>query len=861
MVNPIGGPSPTGDNNPLLGATAGDDYNTGVQDLQNGDYTGAYNNLLAASQDKVFSKQNPQVFYYMGLSAEYSGASGLTPDAKECFKNYLQQPNTDPSLVASAKGQICMVDAQTALNNNDYETALKNYEQAGVDDPSLVPQLAKTVGQIKGQIDINKANAAQAANDTAGMLKWYQQAAIDDPDMGPQLAPTIQQLQGQIQWNNEQPAINDLTNQAQNVMYPPYQEQSDPRAAIAILQSAIAQYPDIEQNDPSIYYTMAQYAWSAGDVDQAREYFGKFAPSISSIPVQGNEDFLKSVANFSEQLGGGTNAVMSNWATYGANVLGKSKYTDWLGGTNWFQNNVLSAAQGIMPSGGDHQTLDKIFKDSQLKPLKRSLSIHGDSDQMAALDEQETQLKADRSQTNDPKKRGEIDSQLETIQQQRTDFELAQRDRKSVKSVQSDADKATGTETTRSYGAGMHWTSTEETKNASHAAQEHVGKGEGSADDPSGPGFWNLGTTLARAQATYKTFGTVNNVVLASGGKGISNYQISASGGANALNAEARTFQMVYGGGTNAGAGYQNMYGAQARADLLDEDYSLNYAGGDTSIGGQDFSVNNNNALATGQASESVALGATQADAHGALALGTQGVHLGGSGGAFAGAAQASSQVAGSVLGQGGFAMGQAWVGAGVKAHASVGLGLNGIHFDLGLGAALGVGGYIQVSGNINLEAAGQSIAAIYGTGDHTIKGMAGRTVELAASAGAAVSEMASHVAGGIDNAIGNAQDYFSEHAGDNLLHADNVGQFAAGVGEEAGQIATDAMDATLKPTLEAVKEVGHVASEVGSDIAKGKIGDAIEETVEGGAKAAWNGVKDLGESAVHGIKDFFHGW
>lgn len=850
MVNPIGGTNPVSENQYNPSQQTLTDYNTAITDFNSQNYGGSYASFKdLVTNDKIFPTQHPEVYYYLGLAAQYSNPP--EPDAKQFLQDFLNMPNADPSMISSAKGQIDLIDGQTALQNNDYDGALAAYEKAGVDDPSLVPQLASTIGQIKGQVDINNANEAQQNNDIAGMLKWYQQAGVDDPSMAPQLASTIAQLQGQQQWNNEQPAINDLMNQAQNVMYPPNGEQGHPEQAIAILQSALDQYPDIAQNQPSIYFTMAQYAWSGAHTNQASDYFSKFEPSISQIPVQGNESYLASVAYFKTQLDGNP---VANWATFGANWL--SHHTGI--SSEWWQNNVLGAAQGVMFNTDGMNNINAKMRFGKHAFINHT-AIHGDSDEIATLDKQKKEFEDDLAEEQDSEKKNELKGQIAQIDAEKKQVEAAgNAGGKDVPVSDPIHTERTATRSRTSLFDRKITSQTADSKDKVDATGKVIAKGEGAGEDPSGPGFWGLGTTLQQAQAVYKSFGNVNAVLVQSDpNAGLKDYTIQASGGFNVLNAEERVFNMCYGGPTAAGWGIHDMYGAQARADLIDEQYGLNYAGGDLNIGGQDFSVANQNSLVNSGLSESGAIG-SQADVHGGASLGTKGVDLAGNAGAFAGA-QTSGQVSANVLGQGGFAMGQAWAGVGAKLNGNIGFGSGGVHFDLGIGAALGVGGYVQISGNLNFEAMGQSIAAIYGTGNHTFTGMAGRTVELAASAASAAGDMVSNVAGSVNSLVGGAQDYFADNAVSNI-GAGGV-KTLEGIGEGVGEIATDAANIYVTPVLSAAKAIGGVASEVGSDIAKGKIGDALEDTVVGGAKAVWSTAKDVVSTAWHGVENFFHGW
>ena len=159
---------------------------------------------------------------------------------------------------------------------------------------------------------------------------------------------------------------------------------------------------------------------------------------------------------------------------------------------------------------------------------------------------------------------------------------------------------------------------------------------------------------------------------------------------------------------------------------------------------------------------------------------------------------------------------------------------------------------------NLNLGEVGQIASSIYGTGNHSFKGMASRTLELGTDAISAAGSVVRHGADEVNTGIKDAQDYFADNAVNDLESGGVI--TLEGIGEGIGELATDAAT-YMAPEIDAAKEVGHVVSEVGSDLSQGKIGDAVEETVVGGAKAAVNFVKDVATTAWHGVENFFHGW
>ena len=291
MVNPISGSSPVSENQYNPSQDPATSYNAAVADFNKQDYVSAYNNLLAASKDQVFAKSNPMINYLMGLAAAYSNKPNLVAKAKGYLENYLKIANskTDKTTIQSAKGQIDLLDAGVAQNNNDLEGMITAYEKAGKDDPSMAPSLKSTIDQLKGQ-------KAQQAGNIDQAIKFYEQAIKDDPKTPqPQLQSTIYQLKaGQagnqgnyaqciqyyqqaieadpnqatqlkaaIEQTQVSEDVNNALQKAQSLFYPPQGtgQTGDQAGAISVLLGILQKYPNLSQYnvDPStVYAPLAQ---------------------------------------------------------------------------------------------------------------------------------------------------------------------------------------------------------------------------------------------------------------------------------------------------------------------------------------------------------------------------------------------------------------------------------------------------------------------------------------------------------------------------------------------------------------------------------------------------------------------------
>ncbi len=739
MVNPVGGASAVAGNQPNPNQQAAEDFNQAAGLLNKGEYAGAYElfSQILDSKNTDFIKQNPSIYYYTGLAADYSSHP---EQAIKNFNTYIKLPNADATLVKSAKVQIDLMAASAAMSakDPDYAGALASYQDAIKLDPSLHKDLQSTVSQLQGQIDLDNANQAQQQNDVTGMLKWYSQAALDDPELKSQLAPTINQLQGQLNFQNniypqvnakiqeayslnqpspgqvpdtagairvlqgiltEYPNLSDYCDpsmiyaplaqfEAQAVANPPVvdgnQFEGHPEEAVQILQSALQEHPGILQQDPSVYYRMAQYAWAAGHIDQARGFMQSFAPYQSQYQ-QAFQD-PTGPSEFAQQLSGSKSAVMENFQTYAANWIANHIHA---GSSEWWQNNILGALGGVMP----HVDGINAYHSFGKRPLIYQRKTTAESDALRRIESERSRLYKERAHLDNPQNLAHNQAQLDALEQEESEIKAAREgkftpatDAESRSSGKNFFDTHTVTKTTDSP-------SSEEEERALQA------KGLGSENDPMAPNYWGMGQTLDMAAATYKTVGEVSAA---------NPYQfddMQLSGQTNLLNAEARTYNMVYAGGSQVGFGVTAMRGAEARADLFDESYAANFQSNPDTIGGQQLT------LVNGGLSEYTSIGA-QAAGHGGISAGTGGLGLSGAGSVFAGT-QASAQSSLSFAGQGGYAMAQAWAGVGAKIHADASLSWKqGLHLDFGAGAALGVGGYAQVAVNLNLYAAGQDLVA-----------------------------------------------------------------------------------------------------------------------------------------------------
>lgn len=816
MVNPVGGVGPVLENqyDPSQAGLA--HYQAAINFFNEQNYLAAYQDFLGASLDRVLVSRNPEILYYLGLSAEYSGDPEIGATARQFLEAYIQLPGANPETVNSAQAQIALLDAQTAQENNDLPGMLAAYEKAVALEPSLAPQLAGTIAQIKAQISLQHAEEAQQKNDIKAMLRYYRQAAAEDPTLAPQLQETIHQLEKQERWMEIQPEVDRFMQRSQDAMYPPDGVKGDPEKAIEILEEAIQEYPEIKENMPSIYYTMAQYAWTAADVDAARKYFALFEPSISQIPVEGNEQFLAAVALFKNSNLEGN--PLANFTTYGANWLGHHLPFS----PETWKDNVLSAAHGVMvghlrgPSGA------KSYWES-------NQHTHADTGALEKLETERKKLLKQRDSTKNPQKRLKLHEALNrnARQLERTQ-EAARAGGKTINPTAMD--KMRGDHAKYSKQGKFHVVKTNVSVNRGTPQ-------EGGGSQGHGPGYWGLGETLQREGASYKTFGKVNEV-LAEGGEGIKKYQISATGHTSFLNAEERVFKMVFGGKNAVGVGIQHMYGLQARVDALYADYGVQYAGGDLTVGGQNFSAENNNALAMGGTSAKVSAVTVQGDLHGGFDLGHKGMHVGANAGGFAGPAQATGDVSGSVLGQGGFMMAQAWVGLGGKINVDATVSSTGICLDLGIGAALGVGGYTSVLINLNLESLAQTLLAIYGDSDHSMEGMLSRVGQLAFSGVSAAGDLLERTGGGIASVSEGAMDYIAQHAP--MAPIGTLVPAAAGI---------------------VVREAGRVISQVGGDFAKGDVGGGLKNLFVESGKGVVNTIVDTAKVLGKTVKNFFSGW
>jgi hypothetical protein len=373
-----------------------------------------------------------------------------------------------------------------------------------------------------------------------------------------------------------------------------------------------------------------------------------------------------------------------------------------------------------------------------------------------------------------------------------------------------------------------------------------------------GPGWWGIGQTLDHQQAaafqwhlgtgaggkisndwrgpfasTSKADATQAGVTIASGGKGLNQFDITLNAGVNVANAEHRDYDMVFGGSTGAGIGIGGMAGSQARADVIDAQIGTNYSGGQTNIGGE--KIKN---MVTVNASAQGAIG-VQGDADVSAGIGVKegklNASLGAGAGGFAGA-QVAGMAGGTVDGVGANVMGQAWAGAGVKANIHMGLSKGKFSCDFGAGAAVGVGAYVDYNVTIDFNQIGQEIA---GVGKDAVN---------------------------LSKKWGNKVPFFGHVAG-----------FFAGAVEGAGKLAVDTVGAISNAgghISDTVNKMEHGVEKLMGDKLHlgvlGKLGVRLEANLSGmdeladmlavGTTAKKAAGKSVGKNMVNATDDFLHG-
>lgn len=462
--------------------------------------------------------------------------------------------------------------------------------------------------------------------------------------------------------------------------------------------------------------------------------------------------------------------------------------------------------------------------------------------------------------------------------------------------------------------------------------KDRSGKSSSVKGNPYGPGWWGNGETLDHQQAaafqwslgansdgkltsdwrgpfasTSKEDPTTTGVSIYSGGEGTDKYNVNINGGVNIGNVEHRDYNMLFSGTTGAGYGYGGTFGTEARADLIDEQFGINYQGGDTTIGGQN--INN---LVTLNANESASVG-TQIDGSAGLGFGYNkkdgiGAEINAAAGGFAGA-QVSGMAGGSVDGVGMNVMGQAWAGVGAKFKADASYKGGKLSFDIGMGAALGVGGYVDENITFDFNAFGNEIKGVGTEGVDLAKkcmegmpdglkwlgatgGFISGTVygagQLAEKTGEAIIDAGGHLADIEANMQTGVEDFVGDKMHLGILGKLGVRAFAAttitpmtdlvgapkeflnGIHKSVGEGFSDGWNDLVHGHL--VKAiVGAAASLVAAPFKKQTwvdIGDGIKKAagaVANVAKTVGNaivdGAKSVGKAIANGAKKFFSGW
>lgn len=401
-----------------------------------------------------------------------------------------------------------------------------------------------------------------------------------------------------------------------------------------------------------------------------------------------------------------------------------------------------------------------------------------------------------------------------------------------------------------------------------------------------GPGWWGVGTTLDHQQAAalqwslgqdqngntvlnQRTgFTSLNNadptqqgVTLEQGGKGVNSYQVQGNFGVNVANAEHRDYEMMFTGSTGAGAGFGGMVGDQSRADLVDAAAGVNTYGGKADIGGEHIA-----SLASSSLTAQGAVGA-QTDGDASFGVGTQGAAIGAGGRAFVGA-QASGMASGTVDGVGGGVMGQAWAGLGAAAHANASYQNGVLNLSLGVGAGLGVGGYVDENLQINfgqilqefkgINNESMSLASNWESKVPVLGGIAGfvsgdieGTGELIKDTAESAAVVGLHTVTGAAELQQNIQSLLNKKMGGiggTLLFSTTPEGLAIQLGSDVVNAASNQGVSTAKAW----------ASKTG---VAGDVGGFVAGTTQGTANSVTNTVKSAVSGVANTVKNFFSGW
>ncbi len=480
-----------------------------------------------------------------------------------------------------------------------------------------------------------------------------------------------------------------------------------------------------------------------------------------------------------------------------------------------------------------------------------------------ALVDEFNRVKADQKPTSEIETK--LKANAEKMQKTVAEGKAAQ---EAYKSTTEDINRDIATRETTSKGNASKGTAT---VRESKVAGTDVSVRTGTIDDMSqmGPGWWGLGKTVDHQQAaafqwhlgagkdgkitsnwrgpfdsTSKDDATQDGVTIASGGKGLDKYNISANGGMNVGNVEHRDYEMVFGGTNAAGKGIGGMVGSQARADAIDEQFGINYSGSEATIGGE--KIKN---MVTMNASEQGAVG-VQGDADISAGIGLKdglNATLGAGAGGFAGA-QAGGMAGGTVDGVGGTVMGQAWTGAGAKLNAHIGISHGKLNMDFGAGAAIGIGAYVDYNLTIDFNQIGQEIAGVGKDGVNVAKkwgdkvpglghvaGFIAGTIEGAGKLAVYTVDAISNAAGHLGDTMNKAERGIENLVGDKM-HLGVVGKLGvrALASIDGETYAADMLSLGTTAKDSAKKSIGSNMVSATDDLLHGHFIKAAEETAVG---------------------------
>ncbi|MDA0712480.1 MAG: hypothetical protein O2897_00630, partial [bacterium] len=317
----------------------------------------------ALQQDPTLASSWPDIYYNMGVAAEYSNDPALLLKAQENFEKYLKTDGVDAKtkawidneLKTGIPSQIALQKAGADYDKKDYDAAFKEYQNALKADPTLSERWPTILYQLGSSAEDAKDTAT---NKLAGdYYKQYLKVPNNDDKQ------TIDWVTKEIVYLGQKDSLDAAVEKASDEM----NKESEPDSAEKILKQAIEQNPEAAKRQPDVYFTVASYAYAATDISTANDYLDLAESAMNEILKQDpSSKYATEELDMIHDLQKQTKDPWTNLTKSFASLLG-----DKLGGRAFWAAFMSGVSTGWFNKGRIYESGKTYWESSQI-------AVHGD---------------------------------------------------------------------------------------------------------------------------------------------------------------------------------------------------------------------------------------------------------------------------------------------------------------------------------------------------------------------------------------------------------------------------------------------------------------------------------------------------